>query len=34
LAFPVIAEALRRYVGDKSRGMFNIHVGTVAPRKA
>lgn len=33
LAFPVIAEALRRYVEDKSRGMFDIHVGIVAPRK-
>lgn len=33
LAFPVIAEALRRYVDDKSRGTFDLHVGTVAPRK-
>jgi ADP-ribose pyrophosphatase YjhB (NUDIX family) len=33
LAFPVIAEALHRYVDDKGRGMFEIHVGTVAPRK-
>ncbi|HKN87094.1 MAG TPA: NUDIX hydrolase [Nitrospiraceae bacterium] len=34
LAFPVIAEALRRYVNDKGRGVFDLHVGTVAPRKA
>jgi ADP-ribose pyrophosphatase YjhB (NUDIX family) len=33
LAFPVIAEALRRYVDDKSRGMFDVHVGIVSPRK-
>lgn len=33
LAFPVIVEALRRYVNDKSRGVFDLHVGTVAPRK-
>jgi len=33
LAFPVIAEALRRYVNDKGRGMFEVHVGTVGPRK-
>ena len=33
LAFPVIAEALRRYVHDKDRGIFELHVGTVAPRK-
>ena len=33
LAFPVIAEALRRYVEDKGRGMFDVHLGIVAPRK-
>ena len=33
LAFPVIAEALHRYVDDKSRGVYDIHVGTVIPRK-
>lgn len=33
LAFPVIAEALHHYVDDKSRGTFDLHVGTVAPRK-
>ena len=32
LAFPVIGEALRRYVDDKSRGIFDVHVGIVAPR--
>jgi ADP-ribose pyrophosphatase YjhB (NUDIX family) len=33
LAFPVIAEALRHYVEDKERGLFDVHVGIVAPRK-
>jgi len=33
LAFPVIAEALRRYVNDKGRGVYDLHLGTVAPRK-
>jgi hypothetical protein len=32
MAFPVITEALRRYVADKRRGVFDLHVGTVATR--
>ena len=33
LRAPRIAEALHRYVEDKNRGMFDVHVGIVAPRK-
>jgi ADP-ribose pyrophosphatase YjhB (NUDIX family) len=32
LAFPVIRETLTRYVRDRRRGTFEIHVGTVFPR--
>lgn len=34
LAFPVIAEVLRRYVDDRVRGLFGVHVGTVSPGRA
>jgi ADP-ribose pyrophosphatase YjhB (NUDIX family) len=30
IAFPVIRESLRRYVDDRSRGAFTVHVGVVA----
>jgi ADP-ribose pyrophosphatase YjhB (NUDIX family) len=30
LAFPVIQETLRRYVEDRARGLFGVHVGKVA----
>jgi ADP-ribose pyrophosphatase YjhB (NUDIX family) len=31
LAFPVIREALERYVEDSARGHFRVHVGAVSP---
>ncbi|MGQ0809889.1 MAG: NUDIX hydrolase [Nitrospiraceae bacterium] len=31
IAFPVIREALRRYVDDLGRGSFALHVGTLPP---
>ena len=32
LAFPVIREALERYVADAARGTFSMHFGSVIPR--
>ena len=32
LAFPVIQEALRRYVSDRRQGKFDVHLGTIASR--
>ena len=32
LAFPVIREALERYVVDAARGTFPMHFGSVIPR--
>ena len=32
LAFPVIQEALERYVADVARGTFSMHFGSVFPR--
>ena len=32
LAFPVIHEALERYVADAARGAFTMHFGSVFPR--
>ena len=32
LAFPVITEALERYVADVARGTFPMHFGSVFPR--
>ncbi|HRA98583.1 MAG TPA: NUDIX hydrolase, partial [Nitrospira sp.] len=32
LAFPVITEALERYVADVARGTFSMHFGSVFPR--
>lgn len=32
LAFPVIHEALERYVADVARGTFPMHFGSVFPR--
>lgn len=29
LAFPVVADALRRYVADAGRGRFSVHLGSV-----
>lgn len=31
LAFPVVREALQRYVEDVTRGTFSVHVGSVFP---
>lgn len=31
LAFPVVREALQRYVDDVTRGTFSVHVGSVFP---
>jgi ADP-ribose pyrophosphatase YjhB (NUDIX family) len=33
LAFPVIAETLKRYVQDLSKGRFEIHTGIVSSRR-
>jgi len=33
LAFPVIHETLHRYVQDRSRGSFQIHLGVVPPKR-
>ncbi len=32
LAFPVIQDALERYVADVARGTFTMHFGSVFPR--
>jgi ADP-ribose pyrophosphatase YjhB (NUDIX family) len=32
IAFPVVKEALRRYVDDRERGEFQVHVATLSDR--
>jgi len=32
IAFPVVKEALRRYVDDMTRGVFQVHVATLPDR--